>query len=129
MTEAASPSVSVDERSALARMVAQAFENWGLDTDESLAILGLGPQDTDPLCSYRQGEPLADNRELLERAGHVLGIHKDLRLLFPHDREKAYCWMKTHNRAFDGCTPAEVVSREGVQGLLRVRGYLDRVVA
>ncbi len=30
--------------------------------------------------------------------------------------------MKTHNRAFDGCIPANVVSQEGVQGLLRVRG-------
>ncbi len=71
MTEAASPSVSVDEGSALARMVAHACENWGLDTDESLSILGLGPQDTDPLCSYRQGEPLADDREVLDRISWV----------------------------------------------------------
>ncbi len=127
--EAASPSVSVDERRALARMVMQAFENWGLETHESLAMLGLGREDAKRLVSYRKGAPLADDPEVLDRAGHILGMHKDLRLLFPHDRENAYRWMKAHNRAFDGRTPAEVVSAEGLQGLLRIRGYLGRAVA
>ena len=129
MTQAAFPSVSADERRSLARMLMQAFENWGLETDESLAMLGLGTEDADRLVSYRGGEPLADDPEVLERAAHILGIHKDLRLLLPHDRAEAYRWLKTPNRAFEYRTPVEVVTGEGLRGLGRVRGYLDRAVA
>ncbi|WP_018649399.1 MULTISPECIES: MbcA/ParS/Xre antitoxin family protein [unclassified Thioalkalivibrio] len=110
-------------------MVMQAFDHWGLETDEALAMLGHAPGDVDAHSRYRGGEPLPDERDALDRAGHILRIHKNLRLLFPHERDKAYRWMKTHNRAFGGCPPVEVVSREGLQGLLRVRGYLDRAVA
>ncbi len=129
MTDSAYSEVSAHDRSALARMVMQAFDHWGLETDEALAMLGHAPGDLDALSDYRGGEPLPDERDALDRAGHILGIHKDLRLLFPHERDRAYRWMKTHNRAFGGCTPVEVVSREGLQGLLRIRGYLGRAVA
>ncbi|WP_019624934.1 antitoxin Xre/MbcA/ParS toxin-binding domain-containing protein [Thioalkalivibrio thiocyanoxidans] len=107
-------------------MVMQAFDHWGLETDEALAMLGHVPGDVDALSHYRGGKPLPDEHDALDRAGHILGIHKNLRLLFPHERGRAYRWMKTHNRAFDGCAPVEVVRREGLQGLLCVRGYLER---
>lgn len=57
---------------------------------------------------------------------HLLAIHKNLRLLFPHNRALAYRWMTTRNRAFDNCTPTEVISERGFTGLLMVRAYLDR---
>ena len=110
----------------MARMVTQALENWGLETHESLAMLGLGLKDAERLVSYREGAPLADDPDVLDRAGHILAIHKHLRVLFPHDRGSTYCWMKARNRAFDSQTPAEVVSAEGLQGLMRIRGYLGR---
>ncbi|MBU2719762.1 DUF2384 domain-containing protein, partial [Acidithiobacillus ferridurans] len=50
---------------------------------------------------------------------------KNLRLLFPHDRDLAYQWMTTRNRAFDHRTPVEVVREWGFTGLLMVRAYLD----
>lgn len=129
MTDSTYAEVSAHDRSALARMVMRAFDHWGLETDEALAMLGHAPGDVDTLSCYREGSPLSDDREVLDRASHILGIHKDLRRLFTHERDKAYRWMKTHNRAFDGCTPVEVVSREGMQGLLRVRGYLEQSAA
>ena len=75
---------------------------------------------------YRKGEPLGASRDLLERAGHVLAIHKNLRLIFPQDRDLAYAWMTRRNRAFDGRTPVEVIREWGFTGLLMVRAYLDR---
>lgn len=129
MADSAYSEVSAHDRSALARMVMQAFDHWDLETDGALEMLGHAPSDEGLISRYREGEPLPDEADVLDRAGHILGIHKDLRLLFPHDRAKAYRWVKTRNRAFDGCTPVEVVSREGLQGLLRVRSYLERVVA
>jgi hypothetical protein len=78
------------------------------------------------LGRYRKGEPLGASRDLQERAGHVLAIHKNLRLIFPQDRDLAYAWMTRRNRAFEGRTPVEVIREWGFTGLLMVRAYLDR---
>lgn len=115
------------DRGALAKMVVQLFEHWKLSTEEQLALLGLGAASRSALTRYRKGEPLAQSRDLLERVGNLLAIHKNLRLLFPHNRDLAYAWMSTRNKAFGGRTPAEVVAEIGFAGLLMVRSYLDRM--
>jgi hypothetical protein len=68
---------------------------------------------------------LADSADLLARAGHLLGIHKSLRIMFPHDRDLAYRWIKAPNRRFDDTTPLEIMKRHGYEGILAVRRYLD----
>ena len=78
------------------------------------------------LTKYRRGEAISGSRDTMERAGYLLAIHKNLRLLFPHQRELAYGWIKTPNRAFDNRTPTEVIRQFGFAGLLMVRAYLDR---
>lgn len=115
-----------DDRGPLAKMVMQLFEHWKLTTEDQLSLLGLSATNRSALTRYRKGEPLANTRDLLERAGHLLAIHKNLRLLFPHDRDLAYAWMTTRNRAFDGKTPVEVIGEWGFSGLMHVRAYLDR---
>lgn len=116
------------DRSALARMVTRVFELWSLGSEDQLAMLGLSTSNRAALSRYRKGEPLAANRDLLERAGHLLAIHKNLRLIFPQDQDRdlAYAWMTRRNRAFDGRTPVEVVREWGFTGMLMVRAYLDR---
>lgn len=115
------------DRGALAKMVIQLFEHWKLSTEAQLALLGLGSTSRSALTRYRKGEPLAQSRDMLERVGHLLAIHKNLRLLFPRNRDLAYAWMSTRNKAFGGRTPAEVVADIGFAGLLMVRSYLDRI--
>lgn len=114
------------DRAALARMVTRLFDHWGLNTANQQAMLGLAQGNRAAINRYRNGKPLANQRDMLERAGHLLAIHKNLRLLFPHNRALAYRWMTTRNRAFDNRTPAEVVRERGFTGLLMVRAYLDR---
>lgn len=115
----------IHDRIVLAKMLMKAFELWMVDNEGQLALLGLAAENRAALSRYRKGEPLGANRDLLERAGHLLAIHKNLRLLFPHDRDLAYRWMTTRNRAFDYRTPVEVVREWGFTGLLMVRAYLD----
>ena len=115
------------DRGALAKMVVQLFTHWKLSTEEQLSLLGLSAGSRSALTRYRKGEPLAQSRDLLERVGHMLAIHKNLRLLFPHNRDLAYAWMATPNKAFGGRTPAQLVAEIGFAGLLMVRSYLDRV--
>lgn len=114
------------DRRALARMTTKVFQHWNLTNSNQLAMLGLSNASHSTLSRYRHGAPMASNRDLLERAGHILSIHKSLRLIFPQDRDLAYAWMTQRNQAFHGKSPVEVISEWGVTGLLMVRTYLDR---
>jgi hypothetical protein len=111
-------------RARLAAMVTRLLVHWNLSAAEQAAVLGLSGGSRSTLARYRSGEPLADNRDLLDRAKHLLGIHKSLRLLFPHDRDLAYRWMTQPNRRL-GARPIDVVVEHGFEGLLAVRRYLD----
>lgn len=111
---------------AIARMLMKLFEHWKLETVEQLNSLGLSTNNRAALTRYRNGGPLSKNRDLLDRADHLLEIHRNLRLLFPDDRNLAYAWMKTRNKAFENRSPIEVICEYGFAGLLMVRAYLDR---
>jgi antitoxin Xre/MbcA/ParS-like protein len=115
---------SREARSRLARMITRLFEHWNLSTAEQAAVLGISPGSRTTLVRYRAGEPLAEDRDLLDRVSHLLGIHKSLRILFPHDRDLAYAWMTTGNRRL-GARPVDLVVRHGFEGLLALRRYLD----
>ena len=111
-------------RERLARMVVALLDHWKLVPNDQAVLLGLSTQSRSTIARYRRGEPLADSADLLARAGHLLGIHKALRILFPHDRDLAYRWVSTPNRRF-GTSPLEVMKRHGYEGILAVRRYLD----
>ena len=113
-----------ESRERLAHMVVSLLDHWNLAPNDQAVLLGLSTQSRSTIARYRRGEPLADSADLLARAGHLLGIHKALRILFPHDRELAYRWVSTPNRRF-GATPLEVMKQHGYEGILAVRRYLD----
>lgn len=114
------------DRGALAKMVMTLLGHWKLNTEDQAALLGIAASNRAALSNYRNGKPIGTNRDQYERVGHLLGIHKNLRLLFPHNRDLAYRWMSTRNKAFDNLTPVEVIKEWGFAGLLMVRAYLDR---
>lgn len=111
-------------RADLARMVVRLLDLWKLGGADQAQLLGLSAQSRSTLARYRRGEPFADNADLLARAGHLLGIHKALRILFPHDIDLAYRWVSAPNRRFGERAPLEVM-KQGFEGLLAVRRYLD----
>jgi hypothetical protein len=114
------------DRGALAKMVMALLEHWKLSTEDQAALLGIASSNRAALSNYRSGKPIGTSRDQFERVGHWLGIHKSLRLLFPQNRDLAYRWMTSRNKAFDNLTPVDVVKEWGFTGLLMVRGYLDR---
>ena len=114
------------DRGALAKMVMTLLDHWNLSTEDQAALLGIAASNRAALTRYRKGEAIGTSRDQYERVGHLLGIHKNLRLLFPQNRELAYRWMTTRNKAFDNLCPLDVVKESGFAGLLMVRSYLDR---
>jgi hypothetical protein len=126
-TDVRNPARTRDERVVLARAVTKLFELWRLSAADQLMLLGLNESNRIALQRYARGEAIAANRDLLERVGHLLGIHKSLKLLYPHNADIVSGWMGSPNASFDGATPTEVVRRFGFAGLLMVRGTLDRM--
>ena len=126
MTAALDQPAVAQDRGALAKMVMTLLDHWALSTEDQAALLGIAASNRAALTRYRKGEPIGTSRDQFERVGHLLGIHKNLRLLFPQNRDLAYRWMSTRNKAFDNLTPVEVVKEWGFAGLLMVRAYLDR---
>ena|SRR5215475_13845328 len=111
-------------RAQLARIVTRLFDHWQLPLAEQAGLLGLSMTNRASISRYRAGEPLSDNRDLLDRVSCLLGIHKTLRILFPHNRDLAYRWMNSSNRRL-GKRPVDVVLEQGFEGLLAVRRYLE----
>jgi hypothetical protein len=114
-----------ESRERLAHMVVSLLDHWNLAPNDQAVLLGLSTQSRSTIARYRRGEPLADSADLLARAGHLLGIHKALRILFPHDRDLAYAWVTTPNRRFGDAAPLDIMKRHGYEGILAVRRYLD----
>src|SRR5512138_432877 len=112
---------SREGRAALAKMVMRLFDLWGISTQEQAALLGMSENARTTLARYRKGEPLADNRDLLDRVGNLLSIHRSLRILFSHNRDLVYRWIVTPNKAFDGHSPIAVIRTDGFLGLAMVR--------
>lgn len=117
---------AIQDRGALAKMVMTLLDHWKLGTEDQAVLLGLAASNRAALARYRKGEAIGTSRDQYERVGHLLGIHKNLRLLFPHNRDLVYRWITTRNKAFDNLTPVEVIKEWGFAGLLAVRAYLDR---
>lgn len=115
---------SSEDRGRLARMVIRLFEHWGVSLPEQSGLLGLSTSNRASIARYRAGEPLADNRDLLDRVSCLLGIHKTLRIIFPQNRDLAYRWMSTFNRRL-GKRPVDLVLERGFEGLIAVRRYLE----
>jgi hypothetical protein len=113
-----------EARASLSKLVTRLLDHWALPATEQAALLGLSTGSRSTLARYRAGEPLSDSRDLIDRAGHLLGIHKSLRLLFPHDRDLAYRWVSQPNARLGG-RPVDLMIEHGFEGLLAVRRYLD----
>ena len=88
------------DEAAKQRMIDKLFEHWQLDGAQCNALTKL-----------REDQP-----DLL------LEMHARLRVLFPYDRDLAYGWVNSRNRAFDEQTPLQMLvdGRENdVSGYLR----------
>ena len=116
---------SPDSRKHLAVMVMRLFNLWRLSTQDQLNLLGLSPSSRAMLSKYSKGEPLSNSRDMLDRVGWLLGIHKALRLLLPQNPELRSNWVRRRNRAFDNRPPLDLMLDEGIIGLAKVCRYLD----
>lgn len=125
VTQDTAHTYSKDERASLAKMSVRLLELWRLDRRQQAIMLGLSPRTRSTLLKYAQGTPLPDQRDMLDRAGHLMGILKSLEILFPENPELIKAWATTPDKALGGLTPYQLVEKEGLTGLRDLRAYLD----
>ncbi|MGQ0620591.1 MAG: antitoxin Xre/MbcA/ParS toxin-binding domain-containing protein [Panacagrimonas sp.] len=118
---------SRQDRARMAKMLMSLFEQWGIDVSTQAELLGLSKTSRTAIAKYKKGAPLPDSRDLIDRVGNLFGIHKSLRLLYPHNRELVYSWLSLRNRSLDNRTPLEIMLEQGLPGIAAMRGYLDFV--
>lgn len=116
---------SPEYRTSLAKMIMKLFTLWGLNNEDQASLLGLSTKGRMSISRYRRGHPFADNQDLLDRAGHLLGIHKSLRLIFPQNKNLAYQWVSLPNKRFENKSPLDIMKERRHEGLLAIRRYLD----
>lgn len=114
-----------ESRSKQAVLISNLFDRWKLSTEDQLNLLGLSSTSRSMLGKYRKGNPLSSSRDMQDRAGWLLAIHKALRLLYPRNPELRYSWVSRRNRAFDNLAPLDLMKDEGLIGIAKVARYLD----
>ncbi len=99
-------------------------ERWGLRVAEQRRLLGDPPEST--FYKWKRERDGALSRDVLERISYVLGIFKDLAILFP-EPARADAWVRAPNAAptFGGRSALERMLSGNVADLYVVRQYLD----
>ena len=116
---------SSDARKKLALMVTRLFDLWKISTADQLELLGLSPTSRAQISKYRNGGAVPSSRDMLDRIGWLLSIHKSLRLLYPRNNHIRYTWVKRRNRILDDQRPLDIMKNQGLIGVARVARYLD----
>lgn len=73
---------------------------------------------------YRNGQPLLNRRDILDRARYLQEIQQALQIIFADKAELASMWIKRPNKHFDCMSPLEIMKKRGILGVLSVRGLL-----
>lgn len=97
---------------------------WKLSTEEQRGLLGWPPEST--FYKYKAGQVGTLPYDMLLRISLVLGIFKDLRILYP-ERDLADRWvhLPNSNPLFGGKPALALMTEAGMDGLYQVRRLLD----
>ncbi|HTA46097.1 MAG TPA: MbcA/ParS/Xre antitoxin family protein [Bryobacteraceae bacterium] len=97
---------------------------WQLSNEEQRALLGWPPEST--FFKYKSGDTATLSFDTLTRISLVLGIYKDLHILYP-ELALADRWIKlpNSNLLFGGQAALDLMIANGMDGLYQVRRLLD----
>ncbi len=113
-----------ENRVALTKMLMRLFALWQISITDQAAILH---RSISTIRRYQSGGCIGDDQAMLDRVGLLMGIHKNLRILYPYNRDLVYRWITAKNSTFDGQAPLDIIKKEE-EGLRVIRGYLESTV-
>ena len=104
-------------------------EHYKLTQKEIAVLLGI-KENRYRLTQLKQKNDIPDDPDKELRVSHMIGIHKNLRVLFPHNREVVYSWFKTRRELLGGKSAMEYIAEDPMQSLPRIfsiRRLLDQI--
>jgi len=106
------------------RSFLQIAQAWSLTIEEQRALLGWPPEST--FYKYKAGQIGILSYDTLMRVSLLLGIYKDLHILYP-ETDLADRWVKlpNNNPLFGGNPALEFMKEGGMDSLYQVRRLLD----
>ena len=107
------------------RNVIALFQHWGLKNDEECNL--FGGISSAQLAKFKRGTAFISGRDTIERAGNLLGIHKNLRILYPYNREIVYDWVKGRNLKLHNLSPLDTMLEYGYIGIAQIRRFTDHI--
>ena len=115
-----------EDRVALARIVTNMLDEWGIKASDQMNILAL-PQGTPTrmLRRYHDDTPLPDDPAVMQRVEHLLGIADALRTTFPRNSNIGLMWLKQPCKRLRRRRPMDIIVEDGLSGLITVRTHLD----
>lgn len=103
---------------------------YDFSREEQATLLGI-KHNRERLKQLQDHNQIPEADDVLLRVGMLVAIHKNLRIIFPYNRDLVYKWMKRGNPDFGGLSPIHYISAGEIgQGLNRfaaVRRRLDQV--
>jgi hypothetical protein len=118
------PSISGDLGGPALRAFFSLADHWKLKGAEQRTLLGDPPEST--YFKWKKQQDGSPSRDVIERISYLLGIWKDLQILFP-DAAQADAWVRKANDAplFGGRSALDRMLSGNVADLYVVRQYLD----
>lgn len=104
----------------------QLMHHYQFTREEQAALLGIKPN-RQRLKDLSDKKTLPDDEDKKYRVGLLLGIHKNLRILFPHNREIVYGWMKSPQNDIGGQIPIEFIMEKPGESLVRLAALRRRL--
>ncbi len=104
-------------------------KHYALTRSETALLLGIN-DNRRRLAELQSRSAIPEDPDKVQRVGHLIGIHKNLRILFPHNRDVVYSWMKTPSNILGGISPIEYIRQDPVNSLPRLfklRRTLDQI--
>ncbi len=115
-----------------ASILGEAFWNivrlYALGRKDQAILLGMNQDNRKALKDYESKKQIPIEPDKFLRVGILLGIHKNLRILYPDNLNVVYHWMTTRQKLFHDKAPMEFISDDPDNSLLRlatVRRALD----
>jgi len=114
------PSKSKDE--VIISIFFNIMNAWQLSEKEQIML--LGSPELDLFYHWKKGEAVVLSETILTRISHVLGIYKNLHILFSVSSQ-ADAWLTKTNSAFNEQSALKIMLKSDIKNLAKVHDYLD----
>ncbi len=109
-----------------AKVALSAFFNitaaWKIKVKDQIILLGHPSEST--YYNWKKGKAASISLDTLERISLIIGIYKDLRILFPIESQ-ANAWVHKDNERFNGNSAISFMLKGQHTQLIYMRRYLD----